>query len=169
MRRPRIWLFLLAAMIVAGSAWFYVRPEPSVAELRLVQPTSSDRSFYLTNCSSSEVLFRLLTIETRAGDGWSVYTNIAPIAGRVDPFVSSTTQTVGPHSVWYATVTPPPTELPWRLRVEVSRKREGVAKLLAWKRVRDQGIAPIGPFSLGSFQSFRSYGKVSELVSSEIQ
>ena len=169
MRRPRIWLFLLVAIIDAGSVLLYVRPEPSVAELRLVQSTSSDRIFYLTNCSSSEVLFRLLTIETRDGDGWSVYTNIAPIAGRIDPFVSSTMQPAGPHSVWYPTVTALPMDLPWRLRVEVSRKKEGVTRLLAWKRVRDQGIAPIGPFSLGSFQSFRSYGKVSELVSSEIK
>lgn len=139
-----------------------------MAELRHIRSTPPGHKFCVTNCSSSSVLFTLRAIEVRDTQGWRVYTNFVPATGKTDPFVSWNRQPVEPHTAWYATVTAPPQELPWRLRVEVAQKAQGVAKLFAWRRVYRIMGPQIRPFSVQQFRSFRSYGKPIEFVSAEV-
>ena len=168
MNRLRVWLLIAAFMAIAGAIWVLSEPEQRVAEVSHIQLTSSGHRFCVTNCSASGVVFTLRAIEVRDSQGWTVYTNFVPAIGKTDPMVSWNSQPVEPHHAWYATVTAPPQDLPWRLRVGVAHRAEGVAKLLAWTRAYRMHPQIIRPFSIQQFRAFRSYGRPIEVVSAEV-
>jgi hypothetical protein len=165
MIRLRIWLLIVVSITIALVIYKRLQPASRIAEVLYVQSAPTGRTFCVTNCTSTDLLFALVAVETQGAHGWSVYTNYVPAIGSADPFVSWNRQTVGSHGAWLVTVPAPVCESPWRLRVRVSRKPVGFTKLREWKRVCDEGIVGAHLFSWAEYRSFRSYGDVFEPVS----
>jgi hypothetical protein len=147
----------------------FLQPEQKkLPELQHIQSTPFGSSFSMTNSWTRNVLVRLLSIEMKDDHGWQVYTNFAPGTGNIDPHASPVRPWTEPQAVWHATVTAPTSTGTWRLRVEVFQQAGVLARLLEYIRLSRVPGSPVRTFSFQQFQSFRSYQRPIELVSTEI-
>ncbi len=171
MKRFAILLAAAACVLVIGSALVLVRPNPRIAEPRLVPSPSDRQMFCVTNCSQTTINSVLLGIDIRVGTGWSVYTNFPPWRPMGRDMIWRQ-RVIKPHEVWEPTVIGPTHNVPWRLRVGVRPEVGGLGKLRAWVRFSRRpgplAFKPSNPFSLKEYGSFHVYDPEVVLKSEEV-
>src|SRR5690242_10783714 len=128
-RRARIIVgFGAAAFLTALLSWIFIRSAGTQQQpidlcyLGSRVFTGAGVTFAVTNHSSSGVCFYEKLIEVKQPTGWTAYNSAGPIAPL--PML------LAPGTRGYLNVTPPNTNLPWRIRVAVESQLKGPIAVL---------------------------------------